>query len=264
MITKLVEFKNSNQFLLRGILTLGYNNSQDIVIMVGGFERACTTEKKFKALADKLADNNITAFRFDATDCGLSDGDFYNTTTKSLAEDLLCAIDYLKKSGYQRFSIVGHSFACCAISLILNKINFEKIVLIAPALNQKELLRLWFAQKNNKDLKIGWNNYKNYYIEEEFLKESKSEMLTKSHRLNYKYRFNNKDIDYSSKYIEFPNKLIMLIHGTNDDKVPLESLNIKFGNKVIIDNGDHELEQPPVIEQWISKCIDFLKEKYDK
>ncbi len=127
--TKLIEFINQNQALLRGILTIPENtDNKSIVIMVGGFERSATTEKKFKLLADKLAEEKLISFRFDATDCGLSDGDFYNMTVESLAADLSEAVSYFQGLGYEKFSVVGHSLAGCAISLLINKVNFEKIV----------------------------------------------------------------------------------------------------------------------------------------
>lgn len=47
--TKLVEFKNKTNNLLRGIL-LSNGKSDKAVLMAGGFERSATTEKKFKVL----------------------------------------------------------------------------------------------------------------------------------------------------------------------------------------------------------------------
>lgn len=259
METKLIEFENHNRALLRGILTVPEDFSFDsIVIMYGGFERSATTEKKFKALADKLAEDNLAAFRFDAADCGLSDGNFYQTTVESLADDLRGAIEKLKLLGYKKLSIVGHSLAGCVISLLVDKIDFEKIVLLAPALNQKELLRLWFAQKKNSDKKIGWDNYKNNFQEADFLESLKVDLVTKSHKLNFEYRLKNADIDYSQNYNNIGNIPVLLVHGKNDDVVPPESLNIVFNNQIIVDGGDHNLEQPGIIEQWLERVSDFL------
>lgn len=260
MITKLIEFNNKESDILRGILVKPkkvYNNY--IVLMFGGFERSGTTQKKFKKLSDELGERNIASFRFDATDCGLSDGNFYNITIESLTDDLLSAFSYLKKLSYQKVSIVGHSLASCSISLIIKKINIEKVVLIAPALNQKDLLRYWFVQKNNQNIQINWNNYKDYLKEKEFIKNCKLDLITKSHKLNYQYRDKNKEIDYSLNFSDFDKKKLLLIHGAMDDKVPLKSLNINFLNRIIIKKGDHDLEQPGIIEQWLNKAVNFLK-----
>jgi len=259
MITKLLEFKNQRQELLRGILAIGGGDNQHVVIMLGGFERAGTTERKFKILADELAKNDVASFRFDAADCGLSDGSFYHMTTKSLSEDILSAIDFLKIQGYERFSIVGHSLAACAISLLLDEIVFEKIVLISPALNQRDLLRLWFAQKNNKDAEVNWENYKEHYKESDFILDLENDMLTKTHKINREYKVENQAVDYSENYNKISTDKILLIQGNNDDKVPLESINVNFSNKMIIDKGDHDLEKAGIIEGWYKNAVDFLK-----
>lgn len=256
--TTLKEFLNNKKQTLRGILV--ETSSKDLaVVMFGGFERSGTTEKKFKTLADKLACSGISSLRFDATDCGLSDGDFYDMTTESLSENLFSAYSFLLNCGFKKVFFVAHSLAACALSLLVGKINIEKAILIAPALNQRELLRLWFAQKSNKEIKIDWNNYKNYYQEKEFIDNLNFDLITKCHKLNKEYRLKNHDYDYSNLFIPIKNS-ILLIHGDNDNTVPLQSLNIDFTNKIIIKNGDHDLERPGIIEQWLDKSVSFLKE----
>lgn len=253
----LKEFSNNEKQVLRGVLTETPN--KDIaVLMFGGFERAGTTEKKFKTLSDELALSGISSFRFDAADCGLSDGDFYNMTTEGLSDDLLSAYNLILGDGFKRVFFVAHSLGACALSLLVNKINIEKAVLIAPALNQEKLLRLWFAQKNNKEIKIDWSNYENHYQEEEFINNLNFDLTTKSHKLSKEYRLKNQNQDYSGSLMAI-NDRILLIHGTNDEKVPFQSLTIDFVNKILIDQGDHDLEQPGIIEQWLKKTVDFLK-----
>lgn len=260
--TNLKEFSNKTNSTLRGVLLENINKDKDyIVLMLGGFERAGTTERKFKSLADKLAENKIDSFRFDATDCGLSDGDFYNMTTDSLASDLQSAVDFVKKLGYTKISVVVHSLAACALTSFINEKIFTKIILIAPALNQAELLRLWFAQTKNKNITIDWHNYKKYYTENEFTENLKLDLITKFHKLSANYKILNQNIDYASYFNAVDKNSILLIHGTADNKVPLESINIDFNNKIIIKNGDHDLESPGVIEQWLDKTIEFLKIK---
>ena len=73
MRTELLEFKNRKGNILRGILVLRKEDDKRAVLMIGGFERPTTTQKKFKILADNL---NISSLRLDYTGIGLSDGDF--------------------------------------------------------------------------------------------------------------------------------------------------------------------------------------------
>jgi len=65
----------------------------------------------------------------------------------------------------------------CPLALVLDKIEprINKMVFIAPALNQKDLMRFYFVRDSMKQrgdsTKITWNNYKQYLDEEEFLRD---------------------------------------------------------------------------------------------
>ena len=117
-------------------------------------------------------------------------------------------------------------------------------------------MRLWFAQKTNQDKKICWDNYQNNFQEANFLKNLETDLITKSHKLSFEYRLKNANLDYSQNYSD--SNLILLIHGDNDDKVPIESLNIVFSNRIIVEQGDHDLERPGIVEQWLTKASEFL------
>ena len=96
--TRLVEFENQRGDRLRGVLDEG-GGKDVVIVMLGGFERAASTERKFKFLADRLTGRGVDSFRFDVADVGLSDGDFYQTTTQTMADDLLSAIETVSSLG---------------------------------------------------------------------------------------------------------------------------------------------------------------------
>ncbi|MBU4338124.1 lysophospholipase [Patescibacteria group bacterium] len=259
---KLIEFANKADDLLRGIL-VSSGDSAKVVLMCGGFERSATTEKKFKALADRLIENNISSLRFDCAGCGLSDGDFSKTTVKRMTDDLRSAVEFLKEEAEtENISLVCHSLSACAAGRVLDEANFKKIVLIAPALNQKDLLRYWFTKQEEEskkiNIKINWNNFKNYLDEKRFRKDClRTDKMTKANYISSAYFLENKDKDYSALFKKNDN--VFLARGDKDDKVPLESLNIKFKNEIIVKGGDHDIERPDMFEQWIEKTVDFLK-----
>jgi len=264
-MTRLIEFKNKNNDLLRGILSLDNPSNNKGVIFLHGFERTATTEKKFKKLSDELARKHITSFRFDYTGCGLSDGDFRYTTVQKMTDDLQEALKTFKhKSNIEEIITVAHSLSSCTISKYLNKKEnkdkFSKIVLIAPALNQKELLRYWFVKSSiekKENLEITWGNYREYLDEKEFRKDcNKKDKITKSNHISNRYFIENINKDYSKDLLNIKN--ILHIHGNKDDKVPLEGIKIKFSNSIIVKNGDHDLERPDMMKQWFSKCISFI------
>ncbi|NMB47798.1 hypothetical protein GYA01_03095, partial [Patescibacteria group bacterium] len=151
MKIELLEFNNINREILRGIFVSKNKDKKKVALMVGGFERSATTQKKFKVLADNL---NISSLRLDYTGIGLSDGDFSDLTVQNLATDIKSATEVLNEKGFLEVIVVCHSLSACAVSLIAN--CFNKIVLFAPALNQKELLRYWFVDSLEKEKEIDW------------------------------------------------------------------------------------------------------------
>ncbi|MCK5211920.1 hypothetical protein KAJ89_04420 [Candidatus Parcubacteria bacterium] len=248
MTTKLIKINNN-----RGILV--DNNSDTVVVMLGGFERPTTTKKKFKALADKLL---LSSFRFDYSGVGLSDGDFSGTTISSMKNELKDIISELKKLNYKKFIAVAHSLSACVIA----DMEFEKKILIAPALNQRDLLRYWFSLSVSKKIKpnqaVNWQSYGGYLNEEDFLKDcTREDKMTKQNHISSAYFLENKDKDYSGFITNIDN--ILHIHGDKDDKVPLESLTIEFSASIIVKNGDHDLERPDMIDKWIDKILNFLQ-----
>lgn len=259
--TKLIEFTNKTDDILRGIL-LQKNDSKKAVLMCGGFERPTTTEKKFKILADKLIERDIPSLRFDHTGCGLSDGDFSKITVAGMADDLRNAVEFLREEiEVENISLFCHSLAACVAGEILKEENFEKIVLLAPALNQKDLLRYWFAvsdaKKKNPSAEITWGNFKDYLDEARFQQDClRTDKMTKTNYIFSDYFLENKEKDYSSYFIN--NQNILHIHGDNDDKVPFISLNVSFDNKVIVKGGDHDMERPDMFDAWIDKAVDYV------
>lgn len=260
--TKLIEFKNKSNEILRGILTFDKVDVKAVLI-AGGFERSATTEKKFKVLADRLVEKGIPSLRFDYTGIGLSDGDFFQTTIKRMSKDFMQAFEVLKEeTGCEHISVIAHSLSACAVAIVIKKLSFKEVVLIAPGLNQKDLFRYWFVistiKEENPDIEISWHNFKKYLNEEIFIKDCKrTDKMTKTNYINAGYFLENKEKDYSRLLTNKQN--ILYIYGDNDDKVPAESLNVKFANKVIVKGGDHDLERPDMIKQWLNKAIDFIK-----
>ncbi len=259
--TKLIEFKNKNGDILRGVLVIG-EKIKKTVLMCGGFERSATTEKKFKSLADELAKQNIASLRFDYAGCGLSDGDFAKITIQRMANDFRNAVKILQeKTNCKNISIIAHSLSACVVVHSVKESLFAKIILIAPALNQKDLLRYWFVasaiKKEKPNIKITWQNFKDYLDEERFQADcDRTDKITKANYISADYFLENKDKDYSDLLIN--NNNILHIHGDKDDKAPLESLNVEFKNKIIIQGGDHDLERPDMMEQWLKSIVDFI------
>jgi len=265
MRTKLVEFKNQEDETLRGILTVPDASPKQGAVFLQGFERNATVEKKFRLMADALAGRGMVSFRFDASGCGLSDGDFSKTTLKNRGQELLMAAAVLHNEfGDIKIDFIAHSLGTCPLALVFNKIRpmANRMVLIAPALNQKDLMRFYFVRdsmkRKNPDVEIRWNNYKQYLNEKEFLADC--ERVGRMVRENYiepGYFLEAKDFDFSNSFDSVKEK-ILHIHGENDILVPLASLNVEFPNRIIVLGGDHNLERPDFWDKWFFAAVDFL------
>jgi len=81
--------------------------------------------------------------------------------------------------------------------------------------------------------------------------------MTKINYIGADHFLLGKDIDFSSKFNELDDR-VLHIHGEKDPAVPRESLNFKFSNQIIVKGGDHQMERPDLMEQWLPKAVDFL------
>ena len=265
MQTRLIEFKNQNGEILRGIITSPDDKPRAGAIFLQGFERNATVEKKFKSMASGLAKNSIASLRFDAAGCGLSDGDFSKITINNRAQELLRAVKFFEKeSGGMKIDFMVHSLGACVLAKALNDLKSQtgKIVLIAPALNQKDLMRFYFVRdsmnQKGEQIKITWDNYKQYLNEDKFLQDcARAGKMTRENYINPDYFLETKNMDFSRSFDEVKDK-ILHIHGECDLSVPLESLNVQFPNRIIVPGGDHDLERPDLWAQWFPQAVDFL------
>jgi pimeloyl-ACP methyl ester carboxylesterase len=265
MKTELIEFINQEKQKLRGILSSPDDQIQKLVICLHGFERCASTEKKFTLLSDRLAQNGSAVLRLDFLGCGLSDGDFRLTTIDRQAEDLVFIFKEITKQLQQdKISVFAHSLGACVLARTIDELQskIDKVVLIAPALNQKDLMRYWFVSSENKKTgsktEITWENYRQYLDETSFQEDcKKTNKMVKSDYIDSKYFLENKDLDFSSKFDGIKNK-VLHIHGSKDTAVPIQSLNVIFDHQIIIPEGDHDLEKPNYRDKWLVPTIEFL------
>ncbi len=267
MKTQLVEFKNTKNETLRGILLNPKKESSKGVIFISGFERNGTTEPKFKDLSDRLYNLGVPSMRFDFTGLGLSDGDFKDTTLGNWTEEFTNAYGFFKSTTkVEEIYIVGHSLGTCVLGKYLEQHpeKIEKAILISPALNQKDLMRYWFVsgkmKKEDPNKLIDWNNYEEFLDEKEFQKDAnKADKMSKYNFIEAEYFKECSKLDLSKNFLDYKNKFLH-IHGEKDIAVPIESLEIEFSNKIIVSDGDHDMERPNQRIQWIDKAVKYLIE----
>src|SRR3989338_113242 len=263
MKTELIELIGCRGDTLRGVLSQS-GMSHQVVLMLHGFERAASSEPKFKHLADALERAGVASFRLDFTGCGLSDGNFQQNTTSTYAEDVRLTLSYLKERDFLPYAVVTHSLAACVLASLdaETQEEFERVVFIAPALNQKQLLRYWFVKnhikKKDPSFRVTWGNYAKFLDEDAFGEDcARADKMSKANFVGAEYFLENKEKNYVEK-VELLLHRALLVHGSGDDTVPLESLPIIFPNQLIVKNGDHELERRDLIKQWLPDAVKFL------
>lgn len=257
MKTTLLEIPSPRGELIRAIVTEGEDRDFG-VLMVAGFERAATTEKKFKQLADELAKRGGVSVRLDTTGIGLSDGNYGNLTVQAAAANLTIAGAWLRQNyNLLRLSAVGHSLGTCVVAQAWAALDFERAVFLAPALNQAAILRYNFVRRQDARREVRWDNYTDFLNEAAFARQCAAGLLTKTNRIEPAYFLENADLDYDG-VIDPISDRILRVHGDADDKAPAESVTVTFTNEIIVPGGDHDLERPDFLEKWLVPATDFL------
>jgi len=262
-MTQLIEFKNQQNEILRGLLD-GAQNDLGIVF-VHGFERTAV-EAKFKNIVDALK-TKANLFRFDFSGGGLSDGSFEDLTVGKLIKDLESAVAAFRAvcPAIKRINFVAHSLGAAIVLgfLIEEKKIGSKAVFLAPGLNQKELMRYWFVQSKMKKegTAISWADYRNHFSEEDFQADLKIEKrLTKEHYLKNNYFLENEKADFQELLNRLTADNFLIVHGDADESVPLESNNnLPKEIKIIkVAKGNHDLQRPNMVDQYLGAALDFL------
>ncbi len=264
-MAQLIEFKNHKKEVLRGILDKAvYKNG---VIFVHGFERT-TIEYKFKNIVDRLR-KKTNLFRFDFSGCGLSCGLFEDMTVEKMSKELRAALKVFKKNcpAVKNIILVAHSLGACVVVDLLRAgfvKDVKKIVFLAPALNQRDLLRYWFAksQPKHNHVSLNWNNFKQYLSEADFQADLREKRrMTREHWLLNGYYLEGEKINYQELLakINFDFNNLLVIYGDSDDKVPSESnANWPASTRLIVaEGGDHNLERPDVVGKYLNEVVTF-------
>ncbi|MDO8584012.1 MAG: alpha/beta hydrolase, partial [bacterium] len=232
------------------------------VVFLHGFERT-TVERKFKTLADAL-NGRVHLLRFDFAGSGLSDGDYGTMTVAKMTRDVASAIDWLRSEAptIKHLSLVGHSLgACVALSYAAAHPEMvNRLVLLAPALNQRVLQRYWFVRMQNREARF--ENYEASFDEQAFQKFMQEEThKTKETILGKGYFLENAEADYRPLVSLYPDpSKILVIQGTRDDKVPTQTNDgLPSGiASMTVQGGDHDLQSPDALPQYLNKIVSFL------
>jgi len=247
-----VDFLNAKKEKLAGVLTLPkYTTNLPGVIICHGFAKT-KSDRKFVELSRFLADKGLASLRFDFSGHGESEGDFEKLTMQKEVGDLAAAFNFLSKQkriNGSKIAIVGHSLAGAVA--VLFQAQYQKantLVLLVPALQQKELIGQWYSRKQITLCQ-----------KERYIDTSRGRIGIGY--LNEAMAFNWRE---AVEKIASP---VLIIHGQKDEDVPLKYSRellkaIKADKKLeIIESADHALESHQAKREIYNYSYSWLKKK---
>ena len=227
---KPVIFKNSQRENLWGMLSLPKTKKRaPAVILVHGFNGS-KSARKFVKIGRKFSQSGIAVLRFDFAGCGDSEGDFKNMSIRQEVEDLNAAYKFLVQQpqiNKNRIGLLGYSLGGLITCLFQVRNAVAKtLVLVAPAINQGSLMKIWCTPKEIKK----WRQ--------------RGYMDTPKYRIGIQYLNEAEDYTPIMSNIKIPT---LIIHGKNDEDVPISFSKklLKFLKKrkmIIVERADHNLE----------------------
>lgn len=208
---KPITFLSPKKEKLFGILSSPKGNKKvPAVLLVHGFAKT-KSERKFVELARNLAKNGISAFRFDFSGCGDSEGKFEEMRISKQVGELNAAFQKLtkeKRINKDRIGIFAHSLGTVITSLFQKKYRGIKcLVLASLALDQARLIKKWYTPSQIKQWK------KQGYLD------------TDKFRVGLGYLEETVDYTPIISEIRIPT---LVLHGGKDEDIPLETAKKAF------------------------------------
>ena len=247
-----VFFENSKGDKLCGILSNPTGDkTKPVFILIHGFTSNKNTANFIK-LRDFLNKNSTSSFRFDIYGHGESAGKVEDITISEAVDDILQAIKFLKKQGYQKIGLLGSSFGGIASIMVASKTkDLFLLILKSPVSNYVEV----------EEIRIEYPRFEEWKKKGfKYCENDDGRIL----RLNYSFfeDFKNNDGYKAAPKIHIPT---LIVHGDADAIVPVEqslktSKLIPNCKLVIVKGASHRYTESDHAEQMLKAIGDFILE----
>ncbi|HZX11412.1 MAG TPA: alpha/beta fold hydrolase [Acidobacteriota bacterium] len=245
-------FKSSKGNKLCGILSNPtVDKDRPIIILCHGFSSS-KDGRTYLGLEAILNRKGVSIFRFDFFGHGESQGLFENITTSEAVDDVLNAIEFLRKSGYTKIGLMGSSFGGLASLLAASQSGVPYVLVLKSPVSDYKGMAL--TQKSGSEIQ----NWKETGVME--FKSANNEKI----RLGYAFYEEAKNIRV---YEAAPNIKVptLIVHGEMDETVPVEQSRkvaslIPKANLITISECDHAYSNPELFDKLLNLISRYIIE----
>lgn len=248
---KIEFFNNKNQKLV-GLLSLPEKNNPPIVIIIHGFKGTKEYYPFVNNSIKPFTDAGIAVLRIDCRGSGESNLEFKDFTIKTEAEDVLTAIDYVKKlKGIdpERIALIGISMGAAAILLAMEKKpKVKTLVFWGPGWYFKDGSRYDTpeARKTVKEEGV-------FYVTQGF---TGKKLIAGGKLLQ---EMTTLDVRPYMKFVEIP---VLILRGLRDEIVRIandkEAVEILKAEYKTIGKGDHNFTDKELEKELIETTVEWL------
>jgi len=249
-----VVFHNEKSQKLVGLLALPENKKPSVVIIIHGFKGTKEYHQFANNSIKPLTDAGFAVLRIDCRGSGESDLEFKDMTIKSESEDVLTAINYVKKLktvNSDKIALIGISMGTAAILMAMKeKPKVKTLVLWGPGWYFKGV-KHYDTPEHRKTIKEEGV----FYVRQSFAPRKK--LIAGKDLFNEFITF---DIRPFLKFVKIP---VLILRGSEDEVVGLEDdkeatklLNAEYD---IIERGDHSFIDKNSEKELIKLTVNWLK-----
>jgi dipeptidyl aminopeptidase/acylaminoacyl peptidase len=239
-------FKSRQGIKLCGILSNPTaEKEKPIIVLCHGFFRS-KEGSTYVGLERILNEKGISTFRFDFFGHGESEGKFEEVTISEAVDDVLSAIEFLKKSGYEKIGLMGSSFGGMASIMAASRVN--DLFLLALKSPVSDFSSLFQAHQNEQEVKEIKEKGFTYITDIEGNKR----------KLNISFFLDARKVKgyEAAKKIKIPT---LIVHGNKDDSVPIEQSQrtaslMENCRLEVIEGADHGYSN----EEHFQKMLDLI------
>lgn len=245
-------FKNSKGNKLCGILSVPNEDKvQPIIILCHGFSSS-KEGRTYLSLEDILNKKGISTFRFDFFGHGESHGLFENITTSEAVDDVLNAMVFIQKSGYNKIGLMGSSFGGMASLLTASQSDIPYILALKSPVSDYRSMVL--TQRSGHEIQE-WKE--KGVMEFEGVDDGKQ-------RLGYAFYEDAKKI-HAYEAISNIKMPTLIVHGEEDETVPVEQSRkaanlIPKARLITIPGCDHTYSNPQHFDELLNLITQFIIE----